>query len=184
MRTIKSQHGITMRRTTNGTPARRVFETAAALRVAALLVAATVLGAVLLGPVLAHFERPEAISMYAAFSSVCHQQPERCWWLLDHPFAVCVRCLGFYVGAIAALLAGWRFWGPAFVLAALSVLATWVGEWSGLAPFTPWLWFMTGLALGSTSVGALSEAASSWKKSEIRPPGDSMGVRAPTGSSC
>ena len=66
--------------------------------------------------------------MYAAFSSVCHQQPERCWWLLDHPLAVCVRCLGFYVGAIAALLAGWRFWGPAFVLAALSVPATWAGR--------------------------------------------------------
>ena len=173
-----------MRGTTNRTPALRVFETPAALRVAALLVAATVLSAVLLGPLVAHFKRPEAISIYAAFSSVCHQQPERCWWLLDHPLAVCVRCLGFYVGAIAALLAGWRFWGPAFLLAALSVPATWLGEWSGLMPFTPWLWFVTGLSLGSTCVAALSDTFSWWKRPEIRPPVDSMSARAPTGASC
>ena len=162
----------------------RLFETTAALRVAALLVATTVLGSVLLGPVLAHCKRPEAISMYAAFSSVCHQQPERCWWLLDYPLAVCVRCLGFYVGAIAALLAGWRFWGPAFVLAALSVLATWLGEWSGLMPFTPWLWFVTGFSLGSTCVAALSDTACWWKRPEIRPRVDSMSAGAPTGPSC
>ena len=173
-----------MRGTTNRTPALRVFETPAALRVAALLVAATVLSVVLLGPLVAHFKRPEAISIYAAFSSVCHQQPERCWWLLDHPLAVCVRCLGFYVGAIAALLAGWRFWGPAFLLAALSVLATWLGEWSGLMPFTPWLWFVTGLSLGSTCVAALSETSSWWERAAIRPPVDSMSAGTPTGASC
>ena len=104
-----------MRGTTNRTPALRVFETPATLRVAALLVTTTVLGSVLLGPVLAHFKRPEAISIYAAFSSVCHQQPERCWWLLDHPLAVCVRCLGFYVGAIAGLLAGMPVLGSCFL---------------------------------------------------------------------
>ncbi len=151
-------------RSTKGGNAVRLFETIAGIRVAALLIAAAVLGSVLLGPLLAYFERPEAISIYAAFSSVCHQQPERCWWLLDHPLAVCVRCLGFYVGAIAALVAGWQFWVPAFVLAALSVLATWLGELSGLMPFTPWLWFVTGLSLGSTCVAALSHTAS-WQKS-------------------
>ncbi len=141
------------------------------MRVVAVLVAAVVLAAVLFAPVFARFERPESIAMYAAFSLVCHQQPERCWSLLGHPLAVCVRCLGFYAGAIAALLAGWRFWGPAFVLAALSALATWVGELNGAIPFTPWLWFVTGLALGSTCVGALSEAVSAWKKSGARPRG-------------
>ena len=148
---------------------------------AALLAAITVLSSALLGPVLAHFERPEAISIHAAFSSVCHQQPERCWWLLDRPLAVCVRCLGFYVGAIAALLAGWRFWGPAFVLAALSVLATWLGELSGLMLFTPWLWFVTGLSLGSTCVAALSDTASWWKRSGIGPCVNSMSAGTPTG---
>ena len=147
----------------------RLFETTATLRVAALLVATTVAGSVLLGPVLAHFKRPEAISIYAAFSWVCHQQPERCWWLLDHPLAVCVRCLGFYVGAVTALLAGWQFWVPAFVLATLSVVATWLGELSGLMPFTPWLWFVTGLCLGSTCLAVLSHGASRHKSLKSGP---------------
>ena len=168
----------------NRTPTLSPFAPAAALHLAALLVAAIVLAAVLFAPVLARFERPETIPIYAAFSSVCHQQPERCWWLLGHPLAVCVRCLGFYVGAIAALLAGWRFWGLAFVLAALSALATWVGELSGAIPFTPWLWFVTGLALGSTCVGALSEAVSAWKQSGASPHTNSMSAPASTDSSC
>ncbi len=170
-------------RSTKGGNAIRPFETIAGIRVAALLIAAAVLGSVLLGPVLAHFERPEAVSIYAAFSWVCHQQPERCWRLLDHPLTVCVRCLGVYLGAAAALVAGWQFWVPAFVLAALSVLATWLGELSGLMPFTPWLWFVTGLSLGSTCVAALSDTAW-WKRPETGLRANSMPAGTLPGPSC
>jgi len=42
--------------------------------------------------------------IYAVFSPVCHQIPERCFQLQGHPLAVCGRCLGIYVGFAAGLL--------------------------------------------------------------------------------
>jgi len=42
--------------------------------------------------------------VYAVFSPVCHQIPERCFQLQGHPLAVCGRCLGIYAGFAAGLL--------------------------------------------------------------------------------
>lgn len=47
---------------------------------------------------------------HQAFSSLCHQMPERSFWIGGQPMAVCSRCLGIYAG----FLAGWLalpFWG-------------------------------------------------------------------------
>ena len=42
--------------------------------------------------------------IYKAFSQVCHQIPQRSFYLKDHPVAVCARCLGVYAGfAMGAL---------------------------------------------------------------------------------
>jgi len=30
----------------------------------------------------------------------CHQQPDRSFWLLGYPVALCCRCLGFYCGVV------------------------------------------------------------------------------------
>lgn len=30
----------------------------------------------------------------------CHQQPDRSFWILGYPIALCARCLGVYVGTI------------------------------------------------------------------------------------
>jgi uncharacterized membrane protein len=38
------------------------------------------------------------ISIYQAFSHVCHQLPERSFFLAGHPLAVCSRCTGLYMG--------------------------------------------------------------------------------------
>ena len=35
------------------------------------------------------------------FSVVCHQDPARSFWIAGAPIAVCTRCLGIYLGAVA-----------------------------------------------------------------------------------
>ncbi|MFC1568868.1 DUF2085 domain-containing protein [bacterium] len=34
------------------------------------------------------------------FAPICHQNPERCLSILNHPMAVCSRCAGIYYGAL------------------------------------------------------------------------------------
>jgi len=46
-----------------------------------------------------------ALTIYRAFSFVCHQIPERSFFIGGHPFAVCSRCTGLYAGFAAATLA-------------------------------------------------------------------------------
>jgi uncharacterized membrane protein len=38
------------------------------------------------------------LAIYRAFSYVCHQIPERSFFIADHQFAVCARCTGLYAG--------------------------------------------------------------------------------------
>jgi uncharacterized membrane protein len=67
----------------------------------ALLVAAPVLSA------------PLAAILYAAGAFLCHQLPERSFYLGGFQLPVCARCLGLYGGAalgtLAAACAGWAF---------------------------------------------------------------------------
>jgi uncharacterized membrane protein len=42
------------------------------------------------------------LTIYRAFSYVCHQIPERSFFIAGHPFAVCSRCTGLYAGFTAA----------------------------------------------------------------------------------
>ncbi|MBM3311040.1 MAG: DUF2085 domain-containing protein [Candidatus Aminicenantes bacterium] len=46
-----------------------------------------------------------SLVLYACFSPVCHQMPERSFWLFGHPLAVCARCFGIYAGFLAGLAA-------------------------------------------------------------------------------
>ena len=46
-----------------------------------------------------------ALTIYRAFSYVCHQIPERSFFIAGHPFAVCSRCTGLYAGFAAATFA-------------------------------------------------------------------------------
>jgi len=39
-----------------------------------------------------------ALAIYGAFSRLCHQIPERSFFIAGHQFAVCSRCTGLYVG--------------------------------------------------------------------------------------
>jgi uncharacterized membrane protein len=44
------------------------------------------------------------LTIYRAFSYVCHQIPERSFFIAGHPFAVCSRCTGLYVGFTVAVI--------------------------------------------------------------------------------
>ena len=46
-----------------------------------------------------------ALPIYRAFSLVCHQIPERSFFVAGHPFAVCARCFGLYAGFTLAAIA-------------------------------------------------------------------------------
>ncbi|MER3429355.1 MAG: hypothetical protein C4334_14940 [Pyrinomonas sp.] len=45
-----------------------------------------------------------AESLRHAFSVVCHQRPERSFYLWGYPLAVCARCTGIYLGAFCGAL--------------------------------------------------------------------------------
>ena len=45
-----------------------------------------------------------ALVIYRAFGRVCHQIPERSFYLAGHPFAVCSRCAGIYFGFAAGVV--------------------------------------------------------------------------------
>ncbi|MDQ6651814.1 MAG: DUF2085 domain-containing protein [Acidobacteriota bacterium] len=43
-------------------------------------------------------------TIYRAFSYICHQIPERSFFVAEHQFAVCARCTGLYAGFTLATL--------------------------------------------------------------------------------
>lgn len=43
-------------------------------------------------------------TIYRAFSYVCHQIPERSFFVAEHQFAVCARCTGLYAGFTVATI--------------------------------------------------------------------------------
>lgn len=45
-----------------------------------------------------------AISLYRGLSGICHQIPERSFYWLGSPLAVCSRCAGIYIGFVIGLM--------------------------------------------------------------------------------
>ncbi len=43
-----------------------------------------------------------ALAIYGLFGHLCHQIPERSFFIAGHQFAVCARCTGLYAGIMAA----------------------------------------------------------------------------------
>jgi uncharacterized membrane protein len=60
--------------------------------------------ALFVAPLLRHETPVVSALIYAAFSPVCHQLPERSLSILGSPLAVCGRCLGIYLGFSAGTI--------------------------------------------------------------------------------
>ena len=68
-----------------------------------LLSAASVL-IVFSAPYLAYRDHPISDQCYHVFSLLCHQKPERSFYMWGYPLAVCARCTFFYVGILFGML--------------------------------------------------------------------------------
>lgn len=69
-----------------------------------LFLSAFILAAIFAAPLLRSSGLHSANFIYLAFSSVCHQIPERSYHLAGNPLAVCSRCLGVYAGFFTGIL--------------------------------------------------------------------------------
>lgn len=63
-----------------------------------------------LAPVFAHYGFYDlSAHLTAAYMYSCHQQPDRSFWILGYPMALCCRCYGVYwSAAIASIFAIFR----------------------------------------------------------------------------
>lgn len=77
-----------------------------AVYAALVALAALWLGLIVAAPALMQSRREvAALILYRSFSALCHQMPERSFHLFGSPLAVCARCSGVYIGALAGLCA-------------------------------------------------------------------------------
>jgi len=117
-------------------------------------------------------------TIYQTFSHVCHQLPERSFFIKGHPFAVCARCTGIYAGfAVATVLyplarslrqteAPARKW---LFLAAAPLAIDFSIEFSGVGHNTHSSRLFTGALLGAVAVfyvmpGLLDLSLRKWKR--------------------
>jgi uncharacterized membrane protein len=71
-----------------------------------LALAASLVAIIVLAPVLRARGYPLlSYVFYQVFKAACHQIPERSFHVAGYPLAVCARCFGLYVGALAGLVA-------------------------------------------------------------------------------
>jgi uncharacterized membrane protein len=92
-------------------------------------------------------------------SFICHQRPERSFFLHGRQLPVCARCTGLYLGAamdapvalFAATALAARSARAMFAIAALPTAITWTVEFAGLAHFSNVARFATAVPLGSVA---------------------------------
>jgi len=125
-----------------------------------------------------------AQSIYHSFSFVCHQLPERSFFIDGHKLAVCSRCTGIYFGSTLTLLlypllkslrvshTPSRKWLIAAAIPlAIDFLLTFVGVWEN----THTTRFVTGFILGCVVVfyvmpGVVELSFRSWSRHARRVP--------------
>jgi uncharacterized membrane protein len=105
-------------------------------------------------------------AVYAVGSVICHQRPERSFFLWSHQMPVCARCAGIYAGAAFAVIVHVAGLKPraagaggaagstrasartALAVAVIPTVATLVYEWTtGVMP-SNWIRAASGICLG------------------------------------
>jgi len=125
-----------------------------------------------------------SLTIYRAFSYICHQIPERSFFIAEHPFAVCSRCFGIYAGfATAAVIypslrslrstetpaRKWLF------VAAMPLAIDFAVEFFGFGHNTHFSRFSTGALLGAVAVfyimpGLMELSLRDWsRKNQVDP---------------
>jgi uncharacterized membrane protein len=98
-----------------------------------------------------------ATVLYLLLSPACHQDPGRSFCLYGHPWAVCHRCSGIYLGLLAAALlsscvpsalASCSQRRMRVALGTLPMLMDFLLPYAGIWTNTPWSRFATGFAFG------------------------------------
>lgn len=139
--------------------------------------------AMIIGAPLAKADGSAAFShtIYHAFGHLCHQLPDRSYFIAGHPFAVCARCTGIYFGfGFAALVyplfkslrqvttpaRKWLF------LAAAPLAIDWGLEFFGIWNNTHSSRLLTGALLGGTAVffimpGLMDLSLRDWNRSRV-----------------
>ena len=114
------------------------------------------------------------LALERGFALVCHQRPERSFWLFGGSVAVCARCLGIYLGAaLGLLLRTSRTLALRFLIATAALnlldgaseLAGWHGNWLGVR-------FALGLALGAAAAMTISAAVPVQERQSVAFPTD------------
>ena len=128
------------------------------------LVPLTFVAAALAAPYFLTHDFPAiGFALYRGFAIICHQRPERSFWIFGTEIAVCSRCLGIYLGAALGLLfstsraIAFRLLMAAAALNlfdAMTELAGLHGNWLGMR-------FAFGLLLGATGALLISSAGAS-----------------------
>jgi uncharacterized membrane protein len=103
---------------------------------------------------------PVAFALQRGFSVVCHQRPERSFWIFGAPVAVCARCLGIYLGAAIGLFfrASRRLAMRLLIAAAALNLLDVATEFGGLHGNWMAVRFALGVALGAAGGLVISSA--------------------------
>jgi uncharacterized membrane protein len=130
--------------------------------------------------------RSLALGIYGSYSHLCHQIPERSFFVAGYPFAVCARCTGLYAGFTLATLCfplvrslratasparRWLFLAAAPL--AFDFLLGYFGIWEN----THLSRLLTGALLGSVAVfyvmpGLLDISFKEWRKLFSRTPAE------------
>ena len=136
---------------------------------------------IVIAPLTAATHPQLAKSIYGGFAVLCHQIPERSYFIAGHKFAVCSRCTGLYAGFTLTLLfypllrsLRATDWPPPvwLVLSAVPMAVDFGLTFLGIWENTHTSRLLTGLLLGSVSVfyvmPGLAELATR-KSRETRP---------------
>ena len=116
-----------------------------------------------------------AVAIYGIGAWVCHQRPDRSFYLWATQMPVCARCTGIYLGGALAAIASsvaarrrrantpfisWSSarWRVAFAIAALPTLATLLAEWTGSTAPSNAVRAIAGLPIGAVVVRAVLRA--------------------------